>query len=386
MTKSDLPKSPTSPVVVISPSISSLHSNLEKNSRSPTNQPLPLSPLTPSSSSRHTYHNDLASLQGAMNHMNTEVSNGLKRANTVAFSSRYKNSSIMTGGDLVSTLKKASPSTTKPRSTSFYEQQPETLPTAVTDLFDLNTIDFGSISQKTTSPANNQSFKPLTPTLSSTPLLPTPVSNVTRRSTLPVSMHSEISQPFTSFDDDEFGDFAAQDNNPPSSTSKVDDLFGDFFGSSSKNSTSINVPSPPPVDKNTDDDPFDLDSVMMMSTSHSRSKSTSTILSPMSSVLSPTPAFSPTPPKSPMFSDVQPLSPVAHQASILSPTMITKDVPVSSPPAVTYDPFDFSTVNSSSLASVFSMPANTAVTDQPVSTTVTKKEEEDDDDWGDWES
>jgi hypothetical protein len=328
----------------------------------------------------------------------TEVSHGLRRSNTVAFSSRYKNSSIIVedDDDHVSTPDIISTTSTKPRPTSFSGQRRvETQKqNNTTDLFDLDEL-VGSISYNKATPlkVENNGFKPLVPTMSNTPLSPTIVSHSNvRRNTVPVSAHSEVKRSFVSFDDDDFGDFTAQNNSSLTANKSDDATFGDFFGggsnaSSSAAAASSNVSSA----NNKNSDPFDLDS-MMVSASHSRSKSTS---SAVFSMLSPTPVLSPTPPKSPMFSNMQPLSPVipssspiAHQTSggVLSPTMITKDAPVSSPSStVAYDPFDFSAINnSSSLASVFSVPA--AVNDQSALNITAAEKEEDDDDWGDWES
>lgn len=259
LSKSNLPRSPTSP---ISPS----NNSFQPNDWTTQHSLPPSSPLTPSNSNprviNSTYHNDLYSLQGAFNDMNitstqvTSIPNAnIKRSNTVAFSSRFKDSSIVTV------------SSSPPRSTSFAAMRPR--PTSYhqsTDLFDLDT-DI----QSPTSFEFNTNFRPLIPTISSTPLSPT-INNTVRRNTSPeATLGVSKASALPIIADDDFGDFAAEQG---------DDVFGDFFSDSKK-------VAPLKTTSTVIEDPFGLNSVMMMSASHSRQNSSLSfgVMSP--SILSP---------------------------------------------------------------------------------------------------
>ncbi|GAN04280.1 hypothetical protein MAM1_0059c03740 [Mucor ambiguus] len=206
-------------------------SNLPK---SPTTTTAPTSPITASKS--------LPRQQSVtINHLNVSTlkqESSLKRSNSVAFTSRREHTTA------------PSPSiqahTAKPRPTSF--QSAPVPPPQSMDLFDL-TEDPATIIKSPTKLQFN--FEPLVPTHA---LSPTPV----RRNTIPANMHSDT-KPVThgnpsldTIQDDEFGDFTAevkQDLGLTREEEEEEDEFGDF-------SKERPVPSKPA--DFTDEDPFGI--------------------------------------------------------------------------------------------------------------------------------
>ncbi|GAA5801018.1 hypothetical protein HPULCUR_006458 [Helicostylum pulchrum] len=278
LSKTNLPRSPTSP---ISPS-SSFHSTttIPKDRTSyehslsspPSSSPLSLSDKKPKRS--NTTSDGTSSFAGAFNHMNiqtktshklkstTTTPSHIKRSNTVAFSSRFSSPILDISSSPPSPTAVLS-STLKPRPTSFHTTTTNQQPL---DLFDLN-VEPDSILKSPITSEFNTSFKPLIPTFSSTPLSPT-------------TMYSPAATTPVVVADDDFGDFGSFAVQKDTATTATQDPFGDFF-------TDNNSKKPSVKKAENEDDPFGLNSVMQMSASNIKPKPV--VLKPSSDMmLSPT--------------------------------------------------------------------------------------------------
>lgn len=183
--------------------------NLPKSPTSPVSSPIAASKSFPRQLQQQPGLKD-ASISTAVNHLNISTlrqdanATSMKRSNSVAFISSRDN--------IVEA--KASPKSNneKPRPTSFQSSQSM-------DLFDL-TEDPATIVKSPTKLQFN--FEPLIPTHTLSPTQVTP----TRRNTIPANIHSDIKPNITTaleaIQDDDFGDFAAEEGD------LGEDDFGDF--------------------------------------------------------------------------------------------------------------------------------------------------------------
>lgn len=342
--------------------------NLPKSPTSPVSSPIAASKSFPRQLQQQPGLKD-APIPTAVNHLNVstlrqdENTTSMKRSNSVAFISSRDNN--------VETKASSKLNNEKPRPTSFQSSQSM-------DLFDL-TEDPATIVKSPTKLQFN--FEPLVPTHTLSPTQVTP----TLRNIIPANIHSDIMPNITTtldiIQDDDFGDFAAEKGD------LGEDDFGDFKQEDIQ-SPSFSSVKPTPTDF-IDDDPFGI-----MGNSSSKQTNSSSENDPygIASYSShPSPAL-----QSNNLIGID-SSYTQHQTHTLtpippavgSPKIVTPTFDLLTPTSATNSqlkaqPFDTATANNKITADLLDFDHNAFAMNEQKSKPDTNAKVVDDDDWGDW--
>lgn len=342
--------------------------NLPKSPTSPVSSPIAASKSFPRQLQQQPGLKD-ASIPTAVNHLNISTlrqdanATSMKRSNSVAFIASRDNN--------VET--KASPKSKneKLRPTSFQSSQSM-------DLFDL-TEDPTTIVRSPTKLQFN--FEPLVPTHTLSPIQVTP----TRRNTIPANMHSDIKPNVTTalgtIQDDDFGDFAAEEGD------LGEDDFGDFTQEVIQ-SPPLSSVKPTPINF-IDDNPFGI-----MGNSNNKQTNNSSENDPYDIA-----SYSSHPPPAQQSNNLISMdsSYTQHQTHTLtstpppvaSPRMMTPTFDLLTPTSGTNSQskaqsFNTTTENNRITADLLDFDNNTFAMNEQKSKTDANAKVVDDDDWGDW--